>query len=186
MLFNPEIQSIESDILYHETQIAEAQERLDQVKMSAAYSDTVISSLEDFLDNTDPFLYEVLRGHLNQMFDENKLTLNNDFKEEVINKTPQEIIEKEEQPEKEFGPLSYYQLTGKPDTRPDTYEDLAPNITYSSSGRAYVGFHDREEAEEFRDTISKPSMLSDTETMNGYKYEVKFYCDREYIEEIKE
>ena len=87
---------------------------------------------------------------------------------------------------KEFGPLSYYELTGKPDTRPDTYEDLAPNITYSSSGRAYVGFHDREEAEEFRDSISEPSMLSDTDTMNGYKYEVKFYCNREYIEELQQ
>ncbi|MEM8674374.1 MAG: hypothetical protein AAGF83_10940 [Cyanobacteria bacterium P01_G01_bin.67] len=47
-----------------------------------------------------------------------------------------------------------------------------------------AGFHDREEAEEFRDSISEPSMLSDTETMNGYKYEVKFYCTKEFIEDI--
>ena len=47
----------------------EAEERLDQVKVSQAFSDAVISSLEDFLDNTDPFLYEVLKGHINQMFE---------------------------------------------------------------------------------------------------------------------
>lgn len=78
-LFNPEINSIEEDILYHETQIKEAQERLDQVKLSQAYSDAVISSLQDFLDHTDPFLYEVLKGHVEQMFDENKVVTNNDL-----------------------------------------------------------------------------------------------------------
>ncbi|MGB5635376.1 MAG: hypothetical protein WBM86_21695 [Waterburya sp.] len=210
MLFNPEINSIEEDILYHQTQITEAQERLDQVKMSAAFSDTVISSLEDFLDNTDPFLYEVLRGHINQMFDENKLTLNNEVKEGDPNYKSIEQLQQEEpdavvavfhseehlkskgitpttkEVNKEFGPLSYYELTGHPDTRPDTFTDLAPNITYSSSGRAYVGFHDRVEAEEFRDSISEPAMLSNSETMNGYKYEVKFYCDLEYLQQFIE
>lgn len=91
---------------------------------------------------------------------------------------------KQVEEKKEFGPLSYYELTGKPDTRPDTFTDLAPNITYSSSGRAYVGFHDRREAEEFKDSISKPAMISDTETMNGHKFEVKFYCDRGYLQQF--
>ena len=44
---------------------------------------------------------------------------------------------------------SYYELTGRPDLRPTTYEDLAPNISYSSDGWAYVGFNDKAEAEEF-------------------------------------
>lgn len=98
-------------------------------------------------------------------------------------KAPQEIITTEEE-KKEFGSLSYYEVTGRPDTRPDKFEDLAPNITYSSSGRAYVGFNNKQEAEEFRDTISEPSMIGDTDTMNGFKYEVKFYCSREYVQQI--
>ena len=199
-LFNPEINSIEEDILYHETQIQEAQERLDQVKVSQAYSDTVISSLEDFFENTDPFLYEVLKGHIDQMFEENKVTYNSDLKEvklpsaikEQPSSLPCTVNNVEEikppvalsQPQKEFGTLSYYELTGRPDVRPDTYEDLAPNITYSSSGRAYVGFNDREEAEKFGNSISEPSMIGDTDTMKGFKYEVKFYCTKEFIEDI--
>ncbi len=204
MLFNPEINSIEEDILYHETQIKEAQERLDQVKVSQAFSDTVISSLEDFFENTDPFLYEVLKGHIDQMFEENKITYDNDLKAASLSSTVEEIklpvasttaptnIESSapvvalSQPQKEFGNLSYHELTGRPDVRPDTYENLAPNITYSSSGRAYVGFNDKQEAEKFRNSITEPSLLSDSETMNGYKYEVKFYCDRSYLEELKE
>ena len=205
MLFNPEIQSIEEDILYHEQQIKEAQERLDQVKVSQAYSDTVISSLEDFFENTDPFLYEVLKGHIEQMFDENKLTLNNDFnqadaqeveKEEAPQKEPileenylpkaKEVEQKETptKPEKEFGSLSYYELTGKPDLRPETYEDLAPNVVYSNNGRAYIGFNDRSRAEKFRDSISEPSLLGDENTMNGFEYEVKLHCQREYAQEL--
>lgn len=189
MLFNPEINSIEEDILYHETQIKEAQERLDQVQVSQAYSDTVISSLEDFFENTDPFMFEILKGHIDQMFADNKVTYNNDFEKKEPSSLPPTVEEIKlpvtlSQPKKEFGPLSYYELTGKPDTRPDTYEDLAPNITYSSSGRAYVGFNDKQEAEEFSNRISEPFMIGDTDTMNGYKYEVKFYCTREYIEEL--
>lgn len=231
MLFNPEINSIEEDILYHETQIKEAQERLDRVKVSQAFSDAVISSLEDFLDNTDPFLYEILRGHINEMFEGNKLTFNNDLNKIKDEEDEIEYLEEgdpnyksieqlqQEDPDtvvatlrysqsreavfhseehlkskgitpttkevkKEFGPLSYYELTGKPDTRPDKFEELAPNITYSSSGRAYVGFNDPQEAEEFRDAICEPSMFSESETMNGFKYEVKFYCSREYVQQI--
>jgi len=192
MLFNPEINSIEEDILYHETQIKEAQERLDQVQVSQAYSDTVISSLEDFFENTDPFMFEILKGHIDQMFEENKVTYNNDLKEVKPSSVPCTVNKVEEikppvtlsQPQKEFGTLSYYELTGRPDVRPDTYEDLAPNVVYSSSGRAYVGFNDKQEAEKFSNRISEPSMIGDTDTMNGYRYEVKFYCTREYIEEL--
>ena len=194
-LFNPEILSIEEDILYHEQQLKEAQERLDQVKVSQAYSDNVISSLEDFFENTDPFLYEVLKGHIEQMFEENKITYNKDLKAASLPSTVEEETNTalgvkrtddttSSQPQKEFGPLSYYELTGRPDVRPDTFEDLAPNITYSSSGRAYVGFHNREEAKEFRDSISEPSLLDDAVIMNGFKYEVKFHCSREYVQQF--
>ena len=86
---------------------------------------------------------------------------------------------KEVKPEK-----SYYELTGRPDVRPTTYEDITSNITYSSDGRVYVGFNDKQEAEEFRDAISEPSLLDDAVIMNGFKYEVKFYCSKEYVQEI--
>lgn len=89
-------------------------------------------------------------------------------------------LTKEVKPEK-----SYYELTGRRDLRPTTYEDLAPNISYSSDGRAYIGFNDKQEAEEFRESISSPSIIGNAEIMNGYKYEVKFYCDREYVEELQ-
>ena len=221
MLFNPEINSIEEDILYHETQIKEAQERLDQVKVSQAYSDAVISSLQDFLDNTDPFLYEVLKGHVEQMFDENKVVPNNDLSkieeqedeieylefgdpnyksiEQLQQEDPDTVVavfHSEEHLEskgitsatkevkKEFDTLSYYELTGRPDLRPTKYEDLAPNISYSSDGRAYVGFNDKDEAEEFRDAISEPSLIDDAVIMNGFKFEVKFHCSKQCIQEI--
>lgn len=81
---------------------------------------------------------------------------------------------------------SYYELTGKPDLRPTTYEDLAPNISYSSDGRAYIGFNDKQEAEAFRESLDVPSLLDEAQIMNNHKWEVKLYCDREYIEELKE
>ena len=198
-LFNPEFESIQADINYHEEQIAEAKERLDQIKVAQAYSDTAIASIEDCIQNIDPFYLPILRGHIESMFS----STHNELKEVKKEKAPlashlapsvraemeapQEIIEEEVQAketEKEFGSLSYYELTGKPDLRPPTYEDLASNIVYSSNKRAYVGFDSREEAEEFRDSISEPAMIGDTDTMNGFKFEVKFYCEREYLEEL--
>ena len=175
-LFNPEITSIQSDIQYHQEQIREAAERLDQIKVAQAYSDIAVASIEDCIQNIDPFYLPILKGHIESMFSQSK----NELKKV---KAPQEIITTEEE-KKEFGSLSYYEVTGRPDTRPDKFEDLAPNITYSSSGRAYVGFNNKQEAEEFREAISEPSMFNDTDTMNGFKYEVKFHCSREYVQQI--
>ena len=90
-------------------------------------------------------------------------------------------LTKEVKPEK-----SYYELTGKPDLRPTTYEDLASNISYSSDGRAYIGFDDRQSAEAFRESLDVPSLLDEAQIMNNHKWEVKLYCHREYIEELKE
>ena len=88
--------------------------------------------------------------------------------------------------QKESKTKTWAQLTGRPDLRPTTYEDITPNITYSSDGRCYVGFNDYKEAESFRESISEPAMISDAEIMNGFKYEVKFYCDREYVQQFVE
>ena len=193
-LFNPEITSIQSDIQYHQEQIKEAEERLDQIKVAQAYSDTACGAIEDCIENIDPFYLPILRGHIESMFNKTSLTTNNEFKE--VNTTKVEVKNLEAgcnhpsgsapviEPLKEDTPRTRAKLLGIPDFTPDTYEDLTPNISYSSSGRAYVGFNDRQEAEEFRDAISEPSLLDDAVIMNGFKYEVKFHCSREYVEEI--
>ncbi len=178
-MFNPSILELQSQIHYYQEQCQLAEQELDRLKMTQAFAEEAASKVEEALEHIDPKYLDVFKEHLLSLFPTEAPVYLEEKVEEVVE--PQE-----EKPEKEFGSLSYYELTGKPDTRPDTFTDLAPNITYSSSGRAYVGFNDRTDAEEFRDNISEPSMLSDTETMNGYKYEVKFYCDRSYIEELKD
>lgn len=79
---------------------------------------------------------------------------------------------------------TYYELTGKPDLRPTSYEDLSGHISYSSDGRAYIGFNDRSKAEEFKENLDIPSMLDIAQIMNNHKWEVKFYCDREYLQQF--
>lgn len=186
-MFNPSILELESQIQYHQEQQELAEQELDRLKMTQAFAEDAAEKVEDALEHIDPKYIDVFKEHLLALFP-TEAPLSSEMEAPVyLEEKVEEVIKSQEvKKEKEFGSLSYYELTGKPDTRPDTYEDLAPNITYSSSGRAYVGFHDREEAEEFRDSISEPSLLSDTDTMNGYKYEVKFYCDREYIEELQQ
>ena len=176
-MFNASILELESQINYHQEQKELAEEELDRLKMTQAFAEDAAEKVEDALEHIDPKYIDIFKEHLLTLFPTEAPVYLEEKVEEVIE--PQEVKK-----EKEFGPLSYYELTGKPDTRPDTYEDLAPNIVYSSNARAYVGFNDRQEAEEFRDSISEPSMLSDTDTMNGYKYEVKFYCSKDYIQEI--
>ena len=171
-LFTPEINSIEEDILYHETQIKEAEERLDQVKMSQAYSDTVISSLEDFMDNTDPFLYEVLRGHLNQMFDGNKITLNNDFKQvkkEEVFTSP--VVEDAETGPKVFNPLQPATLdsidagTNIPHTQDEDEEahliHLTDNVVFDEDTDCiHIGFRLSSDGYEWQDQLVYKQKLS--------------------------
>ena len=176
-MFHPSILELESQIQYHQEQCQLAEQELDRLKMTQAFAEDAAEKVEDALEHIDPKYVDVFREHLLALFPTEAPV----YLEEKV----EEVIESQEvKKEKEFGPISYYELTGRPDVRPDAYEELAPNITYSSSSRAYVGFHDRQQAEEFRDSITEPCMLSDTETMNGHKYEVKFYCTREYIEEL--
>ena len=169
------INNLEETILYHQQQVEETQSQLDRIKISQAYGEDAVSSVEEAIENINPEHLELLKEHLLSLFDTEVQTL------PVSNSATNT---KQPEAEKEFGPLSYYELTGKPDTRPDTFEDLAPNIVYSSSNRAYVGFRDRKEAEKFKDSISEPAMIGDEHTMNGFKYEVKFHCSKEYIQEI--
>lgn len=93
---------------------------------------------------------------------------------------------KHSSPKNEESKKSYFELTGRPDLRPTQYDDLAPNITYSSDGRAYIGFDDRQEAEKFRESLDIPSLLDEAQIMNNHKWEVKFYCDRQYLEQLQE
>ena len=52
---------------------------------------------------------------------------------------PQYLEEKDNPlPKPEEKEKTYYELTGRPDLRPATYDDITPNITYSSDGRAYI------------------------------------------------
>lgn len=184
-MLNQELNTLQEELQYHCKQVEELEERIAQVKVYDSYAAQAKEAVEEAIKQIGVGKYLWLfKEELLSMFPQQAPQ----YLEDKVKEAPQEIIEsdttvsEEVEEKKEFGPLSYYELTGKPDTRPDTFTDLAPNITYSSSGRAYVGFNNKQEAEKFRDSISEPSMLSDTETMNGYKYEVKFYCDLEYLQ----
>ena len=190
-MFNETILELQSQIQYHTSQLGILEEELYKLKSYEEFSNQAYESVKETIEQIqDPKYLELFKEGLLSLFPifpnepiylEEVAQETNDYVEKINSYPIPAVPEKKK---KEFGPLSYHELTGKPDLRPDTYEDLAPHITYSSSGRAYVRFNDRREAEEFKDSISKPAMISDTETMNGHKFEVKFYCDREYLQQF--
>nr|MDJ0596964.1 hypothetical protein [Pleurocapsa sp. MO_226.B13] len=178
-MFHKSILQVQEELKYHKSQQEQLEQQLYALKSYEEFAAQAYDNVKETIEQIqDPKYLQLFKESLLSLFPTEKPV----YLEENI-----EVIDSptvEEKKDKEFGSLSYYELTGKPDTRPDTYEDIAHNITYSSSGRAYVGFNDKQQAEEFRESITEPCMLSDTETMNGYKYEVKFYCDRKYLDEL--
>ena len=110
MLFTKEIQSITADVQYHESQLAEAKERLSHIEAAQEYSSTVCGAIEDCIQNIDPFYLPILQEHINQMFSDNsksdqfvlnqtdnsksnQVGLEQLDRQEVKEETPQEIIE---------------------------------------------------------------------------------------------
>ena len=168
-MLNKELTALQEELNYHRNSIQELEERIAEVKVYDGYAAQATEAVEDAIKQIGMGKYLWL------------------FKEHILSMFPEQppaYIEDEDKVEEVKPKRSYYELTGKPDLRPTTYEDLAPNISYSSDGRAYVGFNDKDEAEEFRDAISEPSLLDDAVIMNGFKFEVKFHCSREYVREI--
>ena len=210
-MFNASILELQSQISYYQEQCKLAEQELVRLKMTEAFAEDAATKVSEALEHIDSKYLDVFKEHLLSLFpteapvyleekveeDLDKIEYlddsNPDYKsiEQLQQEDPDTVVavfhseqhlkEQEEKSEK-----SYYELTGRPDLRPTTHEDLAPNISYSSDGRAYVGFNDKQEAEEFRDSISEPSLLDDAQIMNNYKWEVKFYCDREYLEQFVE
>ena len=187
MLTN-ELNQLQEELQYHRNSIQELEERITEVKVYDGYAAQATEAVEDAIKQIGMGKYLWLfKEHILSMFPEQPPAYLENKVEEKINlasltevhktEVPQEV--EEVKPEK-----SYYELTGKPNLRPTTYEDLAPNISYSSDGRAYVGFNDYSEAEKFRDAISEPSMIDDAVIMNGFKHEVKFHCSKEYVQEL--
>ena len=175
-MLNKELTALQEELNYHRNSIQELEERIAEVKVYDGYAAQATEAVEDAIEQIGVGKYLWLfKEHILSMFPQQPPAYLEDKVEEDI--LPQEA--KEVKPEK-----SYYELTGRPDLRPTAYKDLAPNVSYSSDGRAYVGFNDKDEAEEFRDAISEPSLLDDAVIMNGFKFEVKFHCSREYVREI--
>lgn len=174
-MLNKELTALQEELNYHRNSIQELEERIAEVKVYDGYAAQATEAVEDAIEQIGMGKYLWLfKEHILSMFPEQPPA----YLEEKINTVSPEV--EEIKPEK-----SYYELTGKPDLRPTTYEDLAPNITYSSDGRAYIGFDDKQEAEAFRESLDVPSLIDDAQIMNNHKWEVKFYCDRQYIEELK-
>lgn len=175
-MLNKELTALQEELNYHRNSIQELEERIAEVKVYDGYAAQATEAVEDAIEQIGMGKYLWLfKEHILSMFPEQPPA----YLEEKINTVSPEL--EEIKPEK-----SYYELTGKPDLRPTTYEDLAPNITYSSDGRAYIGFNHREEAEAFRESLDIPSLLDDAQIMNNHKWEVKFYCDRQYLEELQQ
>ena len=168
------INQLEESKIYHEQQIEELQNQIDQVKLSQAYGEEAVSSVEEAIENINPEHLELLKEHLLSLFETQSI--------ERTVEPPNEIelpVKEQEDTQK-----TRAKLLGIPDLTPTTFEDLAHNIVYSSDSRAYIGFHDRQQAEEFRERLEMPSMLDEAQIINNHKWEVKFYCDRSYIEEL--
>lgn len=175
-MLNKELTALQEELNYHRNSIQELEERIAEVKVYDGYAAQATEAVEDAIEQIGMGKYLWLfKEHILSMFPEQPPA----YLEEKINTVSPKV--EEIKPEK-----SYYELTGKPDLRPTTYDDLAPNITYSSDGRAYIGFDDKQEAEAFRESIDIPSLLDDAQMMNNYKWEVKFYCDRQYLEELQQ
>ena len=179
-MLNKELTALQEELNYHRNSIQELEERIAEVKVYDGYAAQATEAVEEAIEQIGMGKYLWLfKEHILSMFPEQPPAYLEDRVEEDKDIVPQEV--EEIKPEK-----SYHELTGKPDLRPTTYEDLASNITYSSDGRAYIGFDDKQSAEEFRDSISEPSLLDDAQIMNNYKWEVKFYCDREYLNQLQQ
>ena len=179
MLTN-ELNQLQEELQYHRNSIQELEERITEVKVYDGYATQATEAVEDAIKQIGMGKYLWLfKEHILSMFPEQPPTYLEDNVEEDINLVPQEVEEIKSE-------KSYYELTGKPDLRPTTYEDLTPNISYSSDGRAYIGFNDYSEAEKFRDSISQPAMIDEAVIMNGFKYEVKFHCSKEYIQKLSD
>ena len=209
-MFNASILELQSQIQYHQEQQELAEQELDRLKMTEAFAEDAAAKVEDALEHIEPKYLDVFKEHLLALFpteapvyleesseEEDDIEYmddsNPDYKsiEQIQEEDPDTVVavfhSKEHLKSQGIKPeKSYYELTGRRDLRPTKYEDLAPNISYSSDGRAYVGFNDKQEAEEFRESISEPSMIGDAEIMNDFKYEVKFYCDLKYLQQFVE
>ena len=179
-MLNKELTALQEELNYHRNSIQELEERIAEVKVYDGYAAQATEAVEDAIEQIGMGKYLWLfKEHILSMFPEQPPVYLEDRVEEDKDTVSPEV--EEIKPEK-----SYYELTGKPDLRPTTYEDLAPNITYSSDGRAYIGFSGKQEAKVFRENLDIPSLLDDAQIMNNHKWEVKFYCDRQYLEELKE
>ena len=187
-MLNKELTALQEELNYLRNSIQELEERIAKVKVYDGYAAQATEAVEDAIKQIGVGKYLWLfKEHILSMFPEQPPAyLEDKVEKEISIVVPQVLANQESKQEaKEVKPeKSYYELTGRPDLRPTTYEDLAPNISYSSDGRAYVGFNDKDKAKEFRDTISEPSLLDHAVIMNGYKYEVKFHCNKQYIQEI--
>ena len=192
-MLNKELTALQEELNYHRNSIQELEERIAEVKVYDGYAAQATEAVEEAIEQIGMGKYLWLfKEHILSMFPQQPPALHSsssrsayleDRVEEDKDIVPQEVEEIKLE-------KSYYELTGKPDLRPTTYEDLAPNITYSSDSRAYVGFNDKHSAEEFRKSIEIPSMLDKAQIMNNHKWEVKFYCERQYLasllNEVKE
>ncbi len=187
-MLNKELTALQEELNYHRNSIQELEERIAEVKVYDGYAAQATEAVEDAIEQIGMGKYLWLfKEHILSMFPEQPPAyLEDKVEKEISIVVPQALANQESKQEaKEVKPeKSYYELTGRPDLSPTAYEDLAPNVSYSSDGRAYVGFNDKDEAEEFRDAISEPSLLDDTVIMNGFKFEVKFHCSKQYIQEI--
>ena len=207
-MFHKELNQLTEELQYYRRQVEETQTKIEEVKIYGSYSSEALNTVKEAIEQIGIGKYlwlfkesilnlfpeqspQYLEKQVENEQDEIEYLEEGDPNYKSIEQLQQEepytvvtVFHSEEhlksngiKPEK-----TYFELTGKPDLRPDTYEDLTPNITYSSDGRAYIGFDSRQEAESFRENITVPSMVDKAVIMNKHSWELKFYCDREYLE----
>ena len=122
-MFNASILELENQIQYHQEQQELAEQELDRLKMVSAFAEDATDKVSEALEHIDEKYISVFKEHLLSLF-----TTEASVKEKVA---PQEIIEEVEEKlitevdRTEVPKKFYYELTGRPDLRPPTYEDLS-------------------------------------------------------------
>lgn len=67
---NATINNLEETKIYHQEQIDLLQEQIDQTKLSMAYGDDAVSSVEQAIENINPEHLELLKEHLLSLFED--------------------------------------------------------------------------------------------------------------------
>lgn len=188
MLFTNQIASIQETINYHQQQLHEAEEELYSLKVAEEYSVQAVAQVQEALENINPKYLELLKEELLSLFDLGKVSEEPPLEEKNISQPKIKIVERPDTTtvnELEKPKKTKAQLLGRRDLTPTSYQDLSPNIVYSSEGRCFIGFNDYKLAKDYGEKLkdyyefSSGFIVDKPQFLMTSKWELKFWCSEE-------